>query len=182
MPAAPSGQPLERDDLRAALQGLPDTRVVAIEVELDSLYTRYLGQARWLAAAGALGVALLLGAWLRSAARLVRVLLPLVATELLLLAGFQLAGAMLGVLHLVGLLLVVAVGSNYALFFDHLRYRAEADRETLASLLIANLTTVISFGLLATSTVPVLAAVGVVVAPGAALALVLSAALIGQAR
>ena len=32
-----------------------------------------------------------------------------------------LAGVALGILHLVGLLLTVAIGSNYALFFDHLR-------------------------------------------------------------
>ena len=57
----------------------------------------------------------------------------------------------LGILHLVGLLLTVAVGSNYALFFDHLRARRPVDEDTLASLLLANLTTVVSFGLLAIS-------------------------------
>ena len=47
--------------------------------------------------------------------------------------------AALGILHLVGLLLTVAIGSNYALFFDHLAERrsVEADTDTLASLLLA---------------------------------------------
>jgi predicted exporter len=92
------------------------------------------------------------------------------------LAGLTLAGAALGVLHLIGLLLVAAIGSNYALFFDHLRRRGSADRDTLASLLLANLTTVVSFGLLATAKVPALAAVGSTVAPGALLSLLLAAA------
>ena len=97
-----------------------------------------------------------------------------------MLAALTLAGAALGILHLVGLLLTVAIGSNYALFFDHLREQAEVDSDTLASLLLANLTTVASFALLATSHIPVLQAVGVVVAPGALLCLVFSAALLGR--
>jgi predicted exporter len=85
-------------------------------------------------------------------------------------------GVRLGILHLVGLLLVVAVGSNYALFFDLLHEDPDSDDDTLASLLLANLTTVGSFGLLAFSSIPVLSAIGRVVAPGALLALLLAAA------
>jgi len=170
---------MDRNDLRAALAGLAETRVVAVEVELNAIYARYLRQAQWQSGAGAAIVVILLAFYLRSGQRLLLVLLPLAAAEILVLAALAFFGVHLGVLHLVGLLLVVAVGSNYALFFDHLREVGDRDEETLASLAIANLTTVISFGLLATSTVPALAAVGQVVAPGAALALVLSAALIG---
>jgi len=82
----------------------------------------------------------------------------------------------LGILHLVGLLLVVAVGSNYALFFDQWHRSGAVDTEALASLVLANGTTVLSFGLIATSGIPALSAIGQVVAPGALLALVLSAA------
>ena len=116
-------------------------------------------------------------AWhLRSARRLAAVLLPLAASVVLVLAGLALSGAALGVLHLIGLLLVAAIGSNYALFFDQLRSRGSADADTLASLLMANTTTVVSFGLLATAKVPALAAVGLTVAPGALLSLLLAAA------
>jgi predicted exporter len=96
------------------------------------------------------------------------------------LAALTLAGVALGILHLVGLLLTVAIGSNYALFFDHLRERTQVDVDTLASLLLANLTTVASFALLASSPIPVLQAVGIVVAPGALLCLVFSAAMLGR--
>ena len=131
---------------------------------------------------GALAVAALLAWHLRSVRRLGRVLLPLGASVVLVLAGLTLSGQTLGILHLVGLLLVAAVGSNYALFFDHLQNSAGdgpgdgPDADTLASLLMANVTTVVSFGLLATASVPALAAVGQAVAPGALLALTLSAA------
>ena len=47
----------------------------------------------------------------------------------------------------------------------------------MASLLVANVTTVTGFGVLAFSSVPVLSAVGSTVAPGAFLALVFSALL-----
>ncbi|MCW7536446.1 MMPL family transporter [Aquabacterium sp. A7-Y] len=164
--------------LRQALDGLPGTRVVQIQAELDGLYRHYLQEALWQALLGGAAVLVLLGLHLRSLRRLLRLALPLAASVVLVLAAQSAAGAPLGVLHLVGLLLVVAVGSNYALFFDHLRQHGEADDETLASLLMANLTTVVSFGLLATSEVPALAAIGQVVAPGALLALLLAAAFI----
>lgn len=175
-PAGGAGLDVAR--LRAALQGLPDTRVVQIQPELDAIYAHYLSQARWQALLGGLAVLLLLAGHLRSARRLGQVVLPLVASVTLVLAGLTLAGGALGVLHLVGLLLVAAVGSNYALFFDHMQGRSEPDDDTLASLLMANLTTVVSFGLLASASVPALAAVGQSVAPGALLGLLLSAAFI----
>ena len=54
----------------------------------------------------------------------------------------------------------------------------------LASLLLANFTTLIGFGLLGFSSVPVLNAIGTTVGPGAVLALVFSALLAapGQAE
>ena len=94
------------------------------------------------------------------------------------MGGLSLAGVALGILHLVGFLLVVAIGSNYALFFDQLRLVGRPDADTLASLALANLTSVVSFGLLATASIPVLCAIGQVVAPGALLSLLLSAAFI----
>lgn len=163
--------------LQTALAGLPETRLVSIQPELDAVYASYLRGALWQGGLGAAAVLVLLGVHLRSVKRLARVVAPLAAAVVLVLCSLTLAGVALGVLHLVGLLLVVALGSNYALFFDHLHASGEqADEDTLASLLVANLTAVATFGLLATSRVPALAAMGAVVAPGALLCLVLSAA------
>jgi predicted exporter len=105
---------------------------------------------------------------------------PLALAVLLTLGALTALQVQMGVLHLVGLLLVVAVGSNYALFFDQIRQdvRVEAGNyaDTLTSLLLANVTTVVSFGLIAASAIPALSSIGRVVAPGALLALLLAAA------
>ena len=93
----------------------------------------------------------------------------------LVIAGLSAGGQRLHLLHLIGMLLIVAVGSNYALFFDRATVRGAIEPETLASMLLANLTTAIGFGTLALSKVPVLHAVGITVGPGALLALLLAA-------
>jgi predicted exporter len=173
-------RPLDVGRVRTAIAGIAGARVVAVKAELDAIYARFLNAAEWQAALGAAAVTLLLAWQLRSARRLGAVAMPIATATLAVLAALTLAGSALGILHLVGLLLTVAIGSNYALFFDHLRERDEVDADTLASLLLANLTTVASFGLLASSRIPVLHAVGIVVAPGAFLSLVFSAAWLGD--
>ena len=162
--------------VQAALAPVPQAQVVDIVRELNTLYARYLGEAFVQVALGAAAVVLLLALYLRSGRRLLAVCQPLAYAVLLTLGAFAALGETLGILHLIGLLLVVAVGSNYALFFDQLRETGRADEDTLASLLLANLTTVVSFGLIACSDIPALSAVGRIVAPGALLALVLAAA------
>jgi len=174
---------IEADRLRAALAGLPGAQVVQIGTELGSLYSRYLREAMWQAGLGALAVCVLLALYLRSWRRLLGVAQPIAAAVLIVLAALALRGAALGILHLVGFLLVVAIGSNYALFFDQLRHGAGTasgadDSDTLASLALANLTIVISFALLAMSSIPALYAIGEVVAPGTLLCLLLSAAFV----
>ncbi len=180
--ALQAGKPFDEARLRAALAEVPDVQVIDIKRELDGLYSRYLHEAFVQVLLGALAVLVLLGGWLRSWRRLLAVSEPLVFAVVLTLGGLALAGAALGILHLVGLLLVVAVGSNYALFFDQLQETGRADEDTLASLLFANLTTVVSFTLIAVSDIPALSAIGRVVAPGALLALLLSAAFARGAR
>ena len=162
--------------VEGALRGLDHVHVLGIGEELRRLYRHYLGEAQAQALFGALGVVLLMAWWLRSLPRLLAVCKPLLLAVLLTMAGFAVAGVPLGILHLVGLLLVVAVGSNYSLFMDWLRHQASADEDTLASLLLANITIVLSFGLIALSQIPALSAIGRVVAPGALLALLASAA------
>lgn len=179
----PGAQGIDAARLRAALADVPSAQVVNIKVELNSLYTRYLHEAIVQALLGALAVCALLALHQRSLRRLVRVALPVAAALLIVLAGLSFAGVALGILHLVGLLLMVAIGSNYALFFDQIRVDFDEsgrspDNDTLASLALANLTAVISFCLLALSNIPALRAIGQVVAPGILLSLVLAAAFI----
>lgn len=165
--------------------GAADAVFLDLGGESNRLYSEYLREAIWLSLAGLAAIVVLLAASLRSGRPLLRVLrtlAPLVLAVLLVMAGLALAGERMNLLHLVGLLLTVAVGSNYALFFDSEQQdgAAAGDPRTLTSLLIANATTVMGFGILALSSVPVLHAMGITVGPGAVLALLLSAMLSGR--
>ncbi len=162
--------------LRTALAGLPGAQTVNVGEALSAMYSTYLHQAMLQSLLGAAAICALLGLQLRSWRRLLAVAQPIAAAVILVLAGLTAIGTELGILHLVGFLLVVAIGSNYALFFDQARHGGRADDDTLASLALANVTIVVSFALLAASSLPVLNAVGRVVAPGTVLCLLLSAA------
>jgi predicted exporter len=176
-PASGNGT-IDTAALQAALAGIDTARVQVIDIKhaLDRLYAGYLREAFVQAAIGAAAVLLLLGLHLHALRRLFVVVLPLALSVLITLGALAATSTAVGILHLVGLLLVVAVGSNYALFFDALQQRAALDDDTLASLLLANVTTVAAFGLIALSAIPALSAIGRVVAPGALLALLLAAA------
>jgi predicted exporter len=159
--------------------------VLDIKTEADTMYRDYFTEAKRLTASGLLAITCLLIFFLRSITRVARVLAPLVATVILVAAGIVFTHGSLSLLHLIGLLLVVAVGSNYALFFDYnpqqVTTNSSERHNMLSSLLFANLTTVVGFGLLAFSNVPVMNAIGVAVGSGAILALVLSAVFSNQA-
>jgi len=171
--------------LRAAVAADPAAHAAVLDLkgEADRLYTGYLSAALRLALAGFAAIVLLLVIALRSLARMLRVVLPLALSVLAVVGLLAAAGRQLTILHVVGLLLTVAVGSNYALFFDRTRAQPHTGSvpRTLASLLVANLATVVTFGVLAVSRVPVLAHLGSTVAPGALLALLFSGMLAGSA-
>lgn len=171
------------EPVRAALAAAGQSSALFVDLSAESnhLYSGYLREAILLSLAGLAGIVVLLLLALRSPRRVSRVMLPLIGAVLTVAAVLALSGQRMTILHLVGLLLIVAVGSNYALFFNP---KGGGDLngiapQTLASLVFANLTTVAGFGLLGFSQVPVLQAIGVTVGPGAVLALVYSAIFAG---
>jgi len=159
---------------------LPDNQAVLIDLkrESDALYQGYRGEVITYALLGTGAIVLLLLASLRSPHRVLSVLAPLAAAVIVTFSLLVLTGNRLSIFHLVGLLLVVAVGSNYALFFERQAATTGERERTLISLLFANVTTMLGFGLLAFSEVPVLHAIGSTVGIGAVLSLVFSAILI----
>jgi predicted exporter len=160
-----------------------DVEAVVLDVkgEVDRLYSSYLSEVVRLSLAGFVGIVVLLAIFLRSLTRTIRVVAPLVLAVLTVISGLVLLGQQLIILHLIGMLLIVAVGSNYALFFNRTADDAHEGPSplTLASLVVANTATVLGFGVLGFSSVPVLSALGSTVAPGALLALLFSALLAG---
>ncbi|MFP6562301.1 MMPL family transporter [Paraburkholderia sp. B3] len=192
--ARDNGSPVQGAFMQAAVAraGVPGALFVDLKTEADRLYVNYEREAVRLSLAGFAGIAVLLAFALRSPLRAARALAPLVAAVLAVAAGFALAGVPLTILHLIGMLLIVAVGSNYALFFCKPRSGSTDFAEnalqpgpriapsTLVSLLVANLATVAGFGLLALSRVPLLETFGLTVGPGAMLALAFAAILAPQ--
>jgi predicted exporter len=178
---APESGHIDAAQVRAALNSaqVPNTLFVDMKTESNRLYSTYMHEAIMLSLAGLLAIVILLLYVLRSPTRVISVIAPLAAAVLTVTAGLALCGQQLIILHLIGLLLIVAIGSNYALFFNQPQNKDEGTEgispRTYASLLFANVATVLGFGLLAFSSVPVLQAMGVTVAPGVILALIFSA-------
>lgn len=152
----------------------PGVRVLDLKRESDALYRAYFEEALRNSLGGVLAIGALLFASLRSARRVFDVLAPLAAAVVATAAIVALRGP-LSIFHLVGLLLVVAVGSNYALFFDSLPLDEAERSRTVVSLVFAVGSTVLGFGILAFSRVPVLHALGSTVGIGAVLALLAAA-------
>jgi predicted exporter len=149
--------------------------VLDLKRESDGLYRDYLHEALGHAAAGALAIMVLLSVSLRSTRRVFNVVAPLAAAVLMDVTLLGAVGGPLSIFHLVGLLLVVAVGSNYSLFFDRLNLPSDERMRMLVSVMFAGASTIIAFGVLAFSGVAVLHAIGTTVAIGAFLALLFSA-------
>jgi predicted exporter len=173
---APKNMEINASKIQAALKASQLANVIFIDMktESDHLYAGYMQEAIMLSLSGLIAIIILLLVTLRSITQVLRIIAPLAAAVITVTAGLAYLGQQLIILHLVGLLLVVAVGSNYALFFNQSSTNASNSPRTFASMLFASMTTVIGFGLLAFSNVSILQAMGVTVAPGVILALIYS--------
>jgi predicted exporter len=158
-----------------ATWNIPGLVFLNIKNQSNKMYRRYFHTALRLSLIGLLVIVLLLSVVLRSPIRVMRVMAPLIGAVTFTLAILLKTGGPLSIFHLIGLLLVVAVGSNYALFFER-KIEDRKDRErTVFSLVLANVCTTIGFGTLSFSSIPVLHDIGTTVAVGAMMSLVLSA-------
>ncbi|SMH36451.1 MMPL family transporter [Azospirillum agricola] len=170
--------------LAARLPEDPSARgavLLNLKEESDRLYRGYRQEALTLALLGGLTITALLAAALRSPRSLVAAVLPLVAAVVITMALLTALGQALSIFHLVGLLLVVGVGSNYSLLFERPEPSPPLRERTVVSVVVANLCAVIGFGTLAFSGIPVLHGIGMTVAIGAFLSLAFAAVLGGPA-
>jgi len=160
-----------------ALADLQGVRLLDLKAESDRLLEHYRQEALTLALAGSGVIALLLLASFRAVGPTLTVLAPLALAVVITLAILTIGGRQLSIFNLFGLLLVVAVGSNYCLFFQRGGLRGPEGERTVTSLLLANICTVVGFGALSLSRIPVLTGIGGTVAIGTALSLVAAAIL-----
>ncbi|MGH7078481.1 MAG: MMPL family transporter, partial [Acetobacteraceae bacterium] len=141
------------------------------------LLQTYQNEAMRLASIGSLAILALLLVGLRSPRRVAAVVAPLIASVLVTAALLTLGGAKVSVFEIVGFLLIVAVGSNYCLFFERTEHDPESQLRSVASIALANLCTVCAYGLMALSRIPVLHDIGMTVAIGTFLSIIFAAAL-----
>ncbi len=157
--------------LERAIAPLPGVRFFDQQEFARSLYAQYRSRSLRLVGAGAIAVVVLLGlryrrlrpTWVAAAPAL------LAATATLALLGI--AGTPATLLHLLGLLLVLGLGVDYGLFLVE-SGAGEAGDASLLSVTLDCATTLLSFGLLATSSFPALRALGTSAAIGVAASLI----------
>jgi predicted exporter len=164
--------------LAASVAALQDPAVSALDLkaESDAMVSAYRDQSLALAGLGVVAIAAVLALGLRRARAVLDVMFPVLAAIGATAAVLVGTGTRLSLLHLVALLLVLGVGTNYSLFFSRFVPDADERLRSTYAVLVATATTLIAFGALATSGTAILQAIGTTVALGAALSLVFAAA------
>ena len=106
---------------------------------------------------------------LRNLARIARVLLPVAAATLVELSFWIWFGGPLTLFHLFSLLLIFGIGIDYCIFLSQAQTGDKARVRTAHGLLVCCISTVLMFGALAFSQIPVLNIIGSMVSIGVTL-------------
>ena len=160
------------NEIEAAISGLPDVHYFDQQKFIGELYGRYRVRVMLLVGAGLIAVALLLFARFRSLNDTIATLAPALAAASTTLAILCLTGSRINLLHLLGLLLVLSIGVDYAIFLVSTQRSGDSQKATLLSLCIACASTCVSFGMLSFSAFPALHALGFTTGLGTLLSLV----------
>ena len=110
----------------------------------------------------------------RRLGRLLRIMLPVVLSVLASLSFPLITGHGLTVFHLLAALLVMGMGLDYSLFFNRRELLEGEWKQSMHAIAISMFTTVVTFTVLAASTIPVMSAMGSVIALGILFSFVLS--------
>jgi predicted exporter len=162
--------------IESRLRDRPDAFYLDQPAFLQEAYGRFRTRTLEMIAAGLVVVFLIVYARYRSTRLSLAAFLPAVLAVATTLALLALQGVALNLMHLVGVLLVLSMGADYAIFVVESRAHPEELGATLVSLIVAMLSTVLSFGLLGMSTNPALAALGITAGVGTLLSVVFAPA------
>ncbi|HEX7634020.1 MAG TPA: MMPL family transporter [Noviherbaspirillum sp.] len=156
--------------LAAVASGLPGITLVDKAASVSALFARYRHLAAlWLPAAAAIILTVLAGRYgLRQG---VAILLPTLLAMAAALAVYGYTGVPLTLFSMMGLVLVLGVGVNYAIFLVEAGDRAPAP---FAGVLLSAATTILSFGLLSLSGMPALHQFGLVLLVGISFSVLLA--------
>jgi predicted exporter len=142
--------------LRDLANGLPGVSLIDKPAGISALFGHYRAYASlWLG--GALLLVGLAFAWRYGARAAWRVLLPPAAGIVFSVAALGYLGEPLTLFHVMALMLVLGVGANYAVFLrEGEPHAADRPGAAYAGVLLSAVTALLSFGLLALSTMPAL--------------------------
>ena len=159
----------DRQGLKTAVAGWGEAAVAYVDLKEESsrLMREYRDRTLQLLGLGAVAIAVALGVGLKSLVQIWRVLVPIVAGLIVVTGILNLAGESLSLFHVATLLLVIGLGLDYALFLNRAEDHGEERRRTVFGLLVCSTTTILVFGVLAFSSIPVLHAIGMTAACGA---------------
>lgn len=149
------------------LESKPDIRPYYLNLRqaTSSLMSNYQQTALYRLLLGSAVIGLILF-FTRSGSRAVMILLPVFMAVLLSLSIQILLGTHLTLFHILALLLIVGIGLDYSLFFDRRWTSNEDNFHRLHGIFISAASTLITFGILAFSDIPILSALGQTVSFG----------------
>ncbi len=164
------GEIKDEGAVKAVAADMDGVRYVNKVSNISELLSRYRVLTSWLLALSFLVVAGVL-AWRYGFARAARVVLAPALAALFALGGLGLAGYTVNLFSVLALLLTLAIGVDYTIFFAERRGKAEA---TMLAICLSATTSILSFGLLSFSQIPFLKTFGFTLLLGIGFALLLS--------
>ena len=167
----------DRTRLTEAVSGwhMPAVTYVDLKHESNRLMTAYRDRTFLIVLSGLLAIGVVLGLGMHSFASVRPILFPIMSALTVVAAVVNLSGESLSLFHVATFLLVIGLGLDYALFFNRPEGTEEGHSRTLYGLLVCSTTTVLVFGVLAGSAIPVLHAIGMTAAIGSFFCLLFAA-------
>jgi len=150
--------------VQQALKNVQGARYVSQKAIVNKLSEDYRKQTVYMLQLGLLAILILLFLRFKNLWVALKLLAPAAVATLLIASAWSTFGVPMGMLHLIGLLLVIAICVDYAIFiFEN---RVEDIHRTFQAILVSALTTITAFASLAFADNPALQAMAWTVAPG----------------
>ena len=157
-------------------QDISNAQLINLKEASSEIVTTFRNSAIERLMAGILLIYLLISIGLRSPRKAVMVIVPVMLTIFLTTAMLGVLGEKISLFHIVALLLTAGIGIDYSLFFQRRQNERSGRQYITYALVICAASTLTVFGILATSSIPVLHAIGITVSLGAPLSFLLALA------
>lgn len=150
-------------------------QVLDLKTQTEKMLTHYRSDALFWFALGLALIILILFMHQKKLSVLITLILPFCGAVILTITTLLLMGYSLSIFHLVTLLLVIGLGIDYSIFMQSSEGEAFASTEVAqVSVIICLISTLIMFGALSLSALPVLNAIGLTASLGACYAFLLA--------